>query len=191
MKCSRFASILMSLAVALAFSREAPAQTFHSDDPIQVDRDNLPVARPKKSRINDYYDFLENSFFPRGDRTKRRAPNINTLGEVPDSSWYTNRVSRAPLARDALTRGPDKGTGPAAGTWTIIAGKSQGISPGFSIRDASGDQYFLKFDPASNPEMATAAEVICTKFFHALGYNVPENYLVEFKSQDLRIESEA
>ena len=28
-------------------------------------------------------------------------------------------------------------------------------------------------DPIENPEMSTAAEVISTKFFYAVGYNVP------------------
>src|SRR5262249_40584135 len=42
-----------------------------------------------------------------------------------------------------------------------------------------------------NPELATAAEVISTKFFYALGYNVPENYLVTFKREQLKADSKA
>ncbi len=38
------------------------------------------------------YDFAENSFLGAGERADRRAVNVNTLDEVPDSSWFTNRV---------------------------------------------------------------------------------------------------
>lgn len=163
------------------------AQTFRSDDPVRVDPDNLPIAKPKRTRFNDYYDFVENTFFSRGDKVVRRAMNISTLGEVPDSSWYANRMSNGPWIREDLLRGPGSGPGPAQGPWTVVAGKSQGISPGFTIRDSRGDTYFLKFDPVSNPEMATAAEVICSRLFHALGYNVPEYYLVTLRPGELQI----
>ena len=45
----------------------------------------------------------------------------------------------------------------------------------------------MKFDPVSNLEMATGADVIGSAFFHALGYNVPENYLVTFDEDKLVI----
>src|SRR5262249_23874753 len=51
--------------------------------------------------------------------------------------------------------------------------------------------YFIKFDPLENPEMSTAAEVISTEFFHAVGYNVPEKYITFFSRDDLRIDEKA
>jgi len=39
--------------------------------------------------------------------------------------------------------------------------------------------------------LTTSAEVISTKFFHAFGYYVPENYLVFLRREDLRLGSEA
>ena len=35
--------------------------------------------------------------------------------------------------------------------------------------------------------MASGAEVISTKFFHAFGYHVPENYLATFRRDALVI----
>ena len=35
----------------------------------------------------------------------------------------------------------------------------------------------IKLDPMVAPQITTSAEVIGTKFFHAFGYHVPENYL--------------
>ncbi len=48
----------------------------------------------------------------------------------------------------------------------------------------------MKFDPPSNPEMATGAEAISTRLFWALGFNVPENYLTSFRRDSLRIAPE-
>ena len=60
--------------------------------------------------------------------------------------------------------------------------------PGFTIVDGEGRKYLLKFDPPSNPELASAADVISSKFLYALGYNVPENYVVRFKAEQLSID---
>ena len=46
----------------------------------------------------------------------------------------------------------------------MISAKSEGISPGFVMKDSKNDEYFVKFDPISNPEMATGAEMICAPF---------------------------
>ena len=63
----------------------------------------------------------------------------------------------------------------------------EGIAPGFRIRDTAGQSYFIKFDPPSNPEMASGAEVISTKLFHAFGYHVPENYIATIRRESLVI----
>ncbi len=78
-----------------------------------------------------------------------------------------------------------------AGPWMVLSGKNEGITPGLSIKDAEGRRYLLKFDPMSNPEMASAADVIGCKFFYALGYNVPENYIVQFKRSQLTTGADA
>ena len=61
------------------------------------------------------------------------------------------------------------------------------MTPGFQIEDSRGSRYLLKFDPETNPEMATGAGVIGALIFHALGYNVPEDYLVTFDPEILEI----
>jgi hypothetical protein len=56
-----------------------------------------------------------------------------------------------------------------------------------TIRDTTGTTFFIKFDPPSNPEMASGAEIISTKFFHAFGYNVPENFIARVRPDALAI----
>jgi hypothetical protein len=112
----------------------------------------------------------------------KEAFNIDAFDGVRDSSWFTNRNSRTPLTLEEIRRGPDAGRGPdTSGVWTVVAAKSEGVTPGFTIEDSHGDRYVLKFDPPGYSEMMTAAEVISTKLIYASGYNTPENYVTYFR----------
>ncbi|HEY7697368.1 MAG TPA: hypothetical protein VIE88_03090, partial [Vicinamibacteria bacterium] len=115
--------------------------------------------------------------------------NVNTLGEVPDSSWFRNRIGVRDMSLEELAKGPG-GESPKL-PLTVIGGKSTGITPGFTVRDASGKVYFVKFDPALHPNLSTAADVIGKNFFHAIGYNVPQSHIVYLRSGDLTIDPDA
>jgi len=182
--------ILALALLALVSTRPAAAQKFRADDPVWHDDDAfLDVKEVRKRSINDQYDFLKNTFGLRVSDSPIPAMNANTLGEVPDSSWFQNRHGFQPMSTEQLVRGPNTGNGPAMeAPWTVIAAKTEGVTPGFRIRDSRGDVYFIKFDPLQHPEMATAAEVISTKFFYALGYNVPENYIALFDRSQLALD---
>jgi hypothetical protein len=165
-------------------------QKFYADDPILRDNDSkVEVTEITKHKLNDQYDFVQHSFGRPGDRSKAPALNVNTLGEVPDSSWFQNRYGMFPMSLSELAQGPNTGDGPSTEQpWLVIDAKTEGVTPGFRIRDARGDVYVIKFDPLENPELATAAEVISTKFFYAIGFNVPENYITFFNRNQLRID---
>ena len=163
--------------VALGALGRGATPTYYPDDPLLVDPETRDASMVREREISDPYDFVENTFLSPGDHTNQRAMNVNTADEVPDSSWFTNRIGRRTLTIDEYVRGPNVSGPPAPGPWTVVSGKSDGITPGFTVRDAAGTLWFIKFDPPSNPEMATGAEVISTKLFWALGYHVPENYL--------------
>ena len=165
----------------------SPPAKFYRDDPLLADPETQDASHVSPWKVNESYDFIENSFLDAGERRDVRASNVNTLDEVPDSSWFTNRLGTRVMTADEVETGPVAGTGPEPGPWTIVEGKNEGITPGLTIADHRGDVYFVKFDPPSNPEMATGAEVISTQFFHALGYHVPENYIATLRSEDLRI----
>ncbi len=185
----------VTLAIGLlSVSGFAQGSKFRSDDPLGVDPDQLPVSQPQAVELSQTIDLLENTFSLRPDKDAPipGAENTNTLGEVPDSSWFTNRMSRRVMTIEELVRGPDQLDGPdPSEPWVIIEVKSEGITPGFTIRDGKGEVYFVKFDPPKYPQLATSTEVIATKFFHAFGYNVAENYLSFIRRQDLRISPDA
>jgi hypothetical protein len=164
---------------------------FAPDDPVWVDPDRMPIPQPRRVQLSKAYDLLENSFGHPG-RDGGPSSNVNTLGEVPDSSWFTNRITAGNrTARDVVQRaerprGPD-----TSGPWLVTSLKTEGITPGVSIRDPRNDRYILKFDPPGLRQMATSAEIISTEFFHAFGYNVPDNSLVFFEPGRLRIAPDA
>ena len=176
------------LLTASVSAIDGVAPRFYDDDPLQDDPETQDASGVKEIDLSDQYDFLENSFLNHGDKTNQRAVNVNTIDHVPNSSWYTQRLGTAEvLSVQDVIRGPYRGQSPQPGAWTIVGAKSEGISPGITARDSTGTLYFVKFDPPSNPEMASGAEAISTRLFWALGYNVPENYLASFRREDLRI----
>ncbi len=176
------------LAALLVPGLRGAAPTYFPDDPIAVDPETRSATAIAPREISDPFDFVENTFLKPADTTNQRAVNVNTIDEVPDSSWFTNRPA---LTVDDYVRGPNTSGGPAPGAWTIVSGKSDGITPGFTVRDTAGTTWFVKFDPPSNPEMATGAEIIATKLFWAAGYHVPENYLAILDAATLAVDEKA
>jgi hypothetical protein len=188
----RLLAIVSVLVVMLAAGRvrgQLPA--YFPDDPIARDPETQDASKVVEWAISDPYDFIENTFFKPGDRSPRRAMNVNTIDEVPDSSWFTNRAGARPLTVEEVRRGDETSAGPAPGKWTIVSGKSDGVTPGFTIRDAAGITWFIKFDPPSNPEMSTGAEMISTTLFWTLGYHVPDNHLAVMARNNLERDPKA
>jgi hypothetical protein len=177
---------LTAIASATALG-SAASQRFYDDDPIGVEVATQDASGIEPSEVSLFVDLAANVI--RGGRAAdvnaRRAQNVNTIDEVPDSSWFTNRAGARRLTDEDIMRGPDTTTGPAAGGWTITSSKSDGVTPGFTVKDATGQRWFLKFDPPGQRGMATGTEVVATKLMWALGYNVPENHVAYMRRDQL------
>ncbi len=187
---TRLVALLGCLTVAIPSIR---AQKFLTDDPVRVDADDLPIPMPKSRSLSQIADLLKNSFSHRPPKTEDILPaqNVNTLGDVPDSSWFQNRLGSRPMSPAELARGPNRQAPDISRPWQIVSGKTEGITPGFMIRDSRGEIYFIKFDPLEHPQLATSAEAISTRFFHAFGYHVPENHLVRISPGNLLANSDS
>lgn len=180
---------VVGLAVALIpAANGAQAPRFYPDDPIAVD-DDMAVDASKVAPIEDSngYDFVVNTFVKPGVRHDVRAGNVNTIDEVPDSSWFTNRIGRGAMTTAEIVRGPDRVAGVSLDGWKVSQGKSTGVQPGFRMTDPAGQLYQIEFDPISNPEMASAVEIIGTAFYSALGYHTVDAYLAELDPARLEI----
>ena len=134
-----------------------------------------------------YNLFVTSGYKPSGTR----AQNINTIDEVPDSSWFTNRIGTTPITAEQIARGTNTGAPPDPSRWVLTREKASGAHPGFTARDAKGETWFLEFDPPYYPEGATAAVAVATKIFWALGYNQVESYLTTFDPKRVEFDPDA
>lgn len=115
------------------------------------------------------------------------SANINLFDEVPDSAFFVNRHAKTRLTADQLTRGYAENEGPDVnGDLIVTKAKTEGLHQGFFVRDSRGDNYLIKFDSAESLELATSAEVIASRFYHALGYNVPQYTVALFSPEKLK-----
>jgi hypothetical protein len=185
-----FAALTAGVLATAAPRGSAPR--FYPDDPIQVDDDKRfdagEVARIVGSNA---YDFAENTFLDPGDKIDIPAVNVNTVDEVPDSMWFTNRIGRREMSVEEIARGPNQLDSIDVSGWPIVEEKSSGITPGYRVVDPSGRLYQIKFDPPTNPEMASGAEVIGAAIYHALGYNVVQGYVGEIDPSAIVISPKA
>jgi hypothetical protein len=181
--------LLIAMAAA---SPSGAGRKFYDDDPIVREPETQDASSVKAWEIDVFLDLATNLFARPGDPTPDvRARNLNTIDEVPDSSWFTNRILARPMSIDEAVRGPLAGEGPAPGVWTVVAPKEAGFAPGFRMRDPNGEVWFVSFDARGHPEAATGAIAVANKIFWALGYWQAENFLIAIEPDRLVIGDQA
>jgi hypothetical protein len=184
----RLLAVACAAVLASALAVHTAEQKFYADDPLTREPDTQDASGAAPWDIDLFYDLAYNLFVtPRRPVSNTRAQNVNTIDEVPDSNWFTNRIGSRPVSPEELRRGPIVGPAPEPSTWTIIREKTSGDAPGFTARDAKGETYFLSFDAPPNPDGATGAVVIATKIFWALGYNQVEYFLTDVRRDRISI----
>ncbi len=171
----RWITLILALAIAPVFTA---GPKFYPDDPLQREPESRDASGAKEWDIGLMYELSMNLFVVSGQKpSNTRARNVNTIDEVPDSSWFTNRIGRTPLPSEALARGPNVDRPPAPERWVIVGEKVGGAKPGFTARDANGVTWFVQFDDRDRHEASTGAVEVATKIFWALGYNQVETFL--------------
>jgi hypothetical protein len=167
---------------------------FPAADPRWVDQDLHPFKPvPEKAFSPLYWDALDRSLFqPLSEAcalTKSgRAINVNAIDEVPDSSWFQNRIGAGGMSVEAVAHGACGSSRlNVNGPWTVISGKPDGANPGFTIRANDGNKYLLKFDGQLQPERASAGDVIGSRVYYAAGFSTPCNQVVWFSPSILTI----
>jgi len=203
-------ALSLVICITLAFW-VLPGEAFQAaklpDTPIVwKDNDDAPIPEPELDEEGDYIFWdgvnamvfrqletcLDLGFAGRkvgtwvGLAGPEEAENVNAVDEVPDSTWFTNRHAIRRMSPEELKQGSNlTGACDTEAELRVISGKSIGLSPGFLVEDRKGDRFVIKFDPPAFPEMATATEVIASKFMYAAGYNVPEYYIIELDPERL------
>jgi hypothetical protein len=142
------------------------------------------------------WDGTDNLFFrPLAELWAFRAPseavNANSLDEIPDSSWFTNRLGVRAVPTDELVRGactPDEmldADHDADGSWVIDRGKSNGSSLGFRV-NVRGRKYLFKVD-SDAPERSSAASVVGAAAYQAVGFNTSCEQVVYLRPSLLKL----
>jgi len=167
-------------------------QRFYSDDPITRQPESQDASKAAPYDESEMYQQLYNLFVTsKYEPSGLRARNLNTIDEVPDSSWFTNRIGTRTITNEELVRGPNVGEPPDPSKWVLIRQKISGSHPGVTAKDARGETWFLEFDPPYFAEGATGAVAIATKIFWALGYNQVETFLTTFDPKKASIDPKA
>jgi hypothetical protein len=187
---------IMEIAVPLAFllvTAAAPSQSAPK------------TAKAPQERVFSYgYDMLDNSVIRPATRAldvarlarvvsghEREAANVDENDQVRlPSTWWQPRIGFRNVTVAQMMNGPGPGTGPV-GRWTVTKAKTQGVTPGFEIKDERGDKYVIKLDPPGAPGLATGPDVIGSRLFWAAGYNVPDNCIAHFRLEQLDISPKA
>ena len=138
-----------------------------------------PISEPAEHDLSKSYEFVANTF---GETARSFGPalNVNTLGEVPDSSWFTNRIGQHDMTVDEVLRGPNQVDGPAPGEWLVTGRPSFRHHAQVQAFEMPAATPAIKLNPVSSPELPSSVELISTKLFHAIGYHVPQDFVVHF-----------
>ncbi|MFB6264830.1 MAG: hypothetical protein ABEL76_14580 [Bradymonadaceae bacterium] len=161
--------LLLTAAAIAAGCATDRARHFDGEITWKAD-DRHPIDKPDERWVPKYWDPADYILFRPVSHvwkfeTAGPAANVNALGHVPNSSWFTNRLSRHQLSPERVARGPcERARMPREGEWVIRGGKIGGNNPGFQVEvrreDGSSTRYFMKFDGELQTERATGADVI-------------------------------
>jgi hypothetical protein len=173
----------------------APTARFRDAPPVVAVDDMGTIAEPETHEYLTYTYFSDILLFGRIDRvlrlpTSQPAEDTNALDEVPDSSWFENRIGQRAMSPEEVARGPEKG-GPPQLPFTITSGKSGGGNPGFIARDATGRSFLLKFDPKNDLEVQTVADIVTSRLLWAVGYHVPSDHALTVRRDQLILGKDA
>ncbi len=212
-----FAAAASSSAVAMLAACAAP-RPFPLRAPLAIDTDLLPVSVPCRLDRNakddhawncaprEYvspfvWDQVDNLWFAPLSRAlsvevSGEAVNANSLDEVPDSAWFTNRPRAGEVDAEADAAAPGACTPDDVlptpdhvhdGAWLIDHGKDNGSTLGFRVKVPEKGIYMLKADDEGKPERASAASVIGAAIYHALGYSTSCEQVVALRKAQLEL----
>jgi hypothetical protein len=169
---------------------------FHNVPIVWEVDDRAPLdTKPEERNFHRRLVVLETSIVERLDRTfavpdRPHAKNVNALDEVPDSSWFDNRLLRG-LTPAQIRVGPTAESAENLRPWKVRSTKTGGKHFGLAIADSRGQEYILKFDVPGHPELKSATDVVVSRLLWALGYHVAADDVVEFERSDLILEPDA
>ena len=179
-------AVLLLVFIPWGCARSTPPVRAFPDRPVAWhEHDDADVARPPAATELEELDItmlLRDSVAGEVDyyltlEGPRPARDVNALDEVPCSTWFCPRNHLRPMAvSDVAAGAPGE---PPRLPLRIVKGKVRGAAFGFEAVDADGRKFMVKPDPEGHPGLASSAEVVGARIFHAAGYNVPSSFVLD------------
>src|SRR4051812_41295392 len=131
---------VVTIAGAAIAWAAAPAPRFYADDPLVREPESQDASRARPVDLSLIYDLSYNLFATPGVKASNvHAINVNTIDEVPDSSWFTNRIMPRKISAEDLVRGMIRlvnqlESGTSSIVFTLIACTFEALTPGVANR---------------------------------------------------------
>jgi hypothetical protein len=201
MRAMTRAPALFALLALAACGGSRPAVgpvRFHNTAPVWVVDDRKDVARTPEERdeVLNLKGF-DISIYRRitralESRPPRRALGINSLGEVPNSTWFENRIGVRDVPLAEIEHGPGDGKGPdLSKPLQVVRGKTSGATAGFTAEDASGARWLVKFEYPDHPVAESATDIVVQRILWMAGYHVSENHVAYLRRDQIALADDA
>jgi hypothetical protein len=187
-RARRPGSLLLLATVALLATacRYRPAK-FGDHPPVVKVGDDMPIPVPENAvfdellHVSDVY-LRRPAYDALSPVDPPDALDVNSLDEVPASSWFLPPRQLSEILADREADFP----GPPVLPLTLLD-ESPAVSPGRAlvVRDARGARYELLRDNARRPELLTGAAAVGSRFLRALGQRTPDVWVLELPSKDV------
>jgi hypothetical protein len=192
---SRSALFAAIVALGLASGGCAGPLRFRDEPVVWAVDDRASIPEPAEREYLKLPYFADVFFLRRSERGMafgdlEPAWDVNAMEEVPDSSWFTNRIGLRDLTPAELARGPAD-LPPPQPPFEVTKGKTGGGNLGFVAKDATGRSFLVKVDRPPNDEMQTGTSVVGNRLVWAFGFDVPSDYVMYLRRDQLRISPEA
>ncbi|HXK18185.1 MAG TPA: hypothetical protein VNG33_10305 [Polyangiaceae bacterium] len=183
--------------LAITLTGCASAAHFPLRAPLTRDEDQTPFAKAPEEYYSPFaWDGANYMLFHPVARLLAVDPagpatNVNAFDEVPNSSWFENRLGSRFMTPDEVSQGActDEVLDPNGpdGSWLIDKGKDNGANPGFRVNIKGLGKFMLKTDPETEPDRATGATAIASRIYYAAGYYAPCDSVVYFRPSLLKL----
>ncbi len=162
---------------------------FCKSDPIYYFNDIQAIPTPASVHY-DRFEYYATMLPPRPairhlKTQSNQARDINSMDQIPASSWFFPRLGYEKLSPEALVAGPSE-LGPPHPPLRVFKIRNPEHNPRLFVADKRGIYYLLKMDPPDYPGMATNTSFIVNRLFWSFGYHVPEDHLFQFRLNDLQ-----
>ena len=169
--------------------------SFRDAEPVLYFNDIRPIPTPQAIDM-EKFDYFATVLPTRPVVTslslpgKNSAKDINSMDDVPASSWFIPRLGYESISPDELLNGPTE-LGPPQPPLRVIRVRNPEFNPRLFVYDRREIYYMLKMDPPEYPCIATTTSFIVNRLFWGFGYNVPEDHLTFFTRDQISIAPDA